>query len=252
MIYTGVVSVTFRKLEAIEIINLAAKAGLDGIEWGGDIHVPSGDTGRARQVRKATLDAGLKVASYGSYYRVGTYSDAKETFKEVLSTAMALEAPNIRVWAGNQPSAAAGEDTWRKAIEESRLIADLAEKEGIKVSYEYHGNTLTDSPEAAFRLLSGVNHSNLYTYWQPAVGVGVSERIQGLQAIRPWLSNIHVFQWRDRERLELEAGAADWVRYFNAIEKGEGDRFALLEFVAEDSPVQFLKDAKTLIHWVRK
>jgi sugar phosphate isomerase/epimerase len=40
MIHTALASVTFRHLTFEEIIELVRKAGLDGIEWGGDIHVP--------------------------------------------------------------------------------------------------------------------------------------------------------------------------------------------------------------------
>ena len=49
MIHTGLVSVTFRKLEPAEIVDLVKQAGLQGIEWGGDIHVPHGDIQRAKR-----------------------------------------------------------------------------------------------------------------------------------------------------------------------------------------------------------
>ena len=47
----GLVTVTFRKLDPYEIIDVCKKAGLEYTEWGGDIHVPSGDTARAAEVR---------------------------------------------------------------------------------------------------------------------------------------------------------------------------------------------------------
>jgi len=52
MIYTGLVSVTFRKLSPTQIVNPVSKVGLQGIEWGGDIHVPTGDIYKAREVLK--------------------------------------------------------------------------------------------------------------------------------------------------------------------------------------------------------
>jgi hypothetical protein len=39
----GLVSVTFRKLAPAAIVELAVKAQLRSIEWGGDVHVPHGD-----------------------------------------------------------------------------------------------------------------------------------------------------------------------------------------------------------------
>jgi hypothetical protein len=46
MIQTGLVSITFRQLSPPAIIDLVRQAGLEGIEWGGDVHVPHGDLGR--------------------------------------------------------------------------------------------------------------------------------------------------------------------------------------------------------------
>src|SRR6187549_164575 len=94
----GLVSVTFRQLPPREIVDLARRAELGGIEWGGDVHVPAGDAGRAREVRAMTEDAGLSIVAYGSYYRAGEEDEA--AFAPVLDSACALGAPAIRIWAG--------------------------------------------------------------------------------------------------------------------------------------------------------
>jgi len=72
MIHPGLVSVTFRHLSAKNVVDLAVQAGLTGIEWGGDKHVPHGDLKIAKQVREYSIKAGLEVTAYGSYYRVGS------------------------------------------------------------------------------------------------------------------------------------------------------------------------------------
>ena len=53
----GLLSVTFRSLPYQRIIELAVKAGLDGIEWGGDEHVPPGNLKLAQEIGQA-YDAG--------------------------------------------------------------------------------------------------------------------------------------------------------------------------------------------------
>ncbi len=252
MIYTGLVSISFRKLNTDEIIEITSKAGLQGIEWGGDVHVPHGDIETAQKVRKATLEAGLKVSSYGSYYRVGTYESPEETFKQVLKTASVLEAPTIRVWAGNLSSESADEEYWNKIVAESRYIADLAKEQGITVSYEYHGNTLTDTTESALRLLQEVNHANIFSYWQPPVDLSFEDRMKGLKTVKPWLTHVHAFHWKDRERLAFHEGEGDWTQYLNEITTVPGDRYALLEFVRNDSIDQFFQDAETLKGLVAK
>ncbi len=71
MLYPRMVSVTFRSMECEEIVKLAKKAGLSSIEWGGDVHVPQGDTKKAKEAKKMTEDAGVTTAAYDSYFRVG-------------------------------------------------------------------------------------------------------------------------------------------------------------------------------------
>src|SRR4051812_33893599 len=99
----GLVSVTFRQLSPPQIVDLAHKAQLQTIEWGADIHVPAGDLVRAREVRGMTVDAGLSITSYGSYFRAG--EDDPADFSPVLESAQALGALSIRIWAGRRGSA---------------------------------------------------------------------------------------------------------------------------------------------------
>src|SRR4051794_38844460 len=66
------VSVAFRHLSPKDVVALVRQAELNSIEWGGDVHVPPGELGVADEVARLMHDAGLIVASYGSYYRVGT------------------------------------------------------------------------------------------------------------------------------------------------------------------------------------
>ena len=145
MIYSGACSVTFRQLKPEEIVDLVVRAGLDVIEWGGDVHVPHGDVHRARQVQQMTADAGIRVASYGSYYTLAGGEKEEPDFSRVLETAVALGAPMIRVWAGDKGSANTDETYRQLVVDETCRIADLAATEDIAISYEFHSGTLTDS-----------------------------------------------------------------------------------------------------------
>jgi len=246
MIKSGLVSITFRNLSAKEIVELVSKAGLCGIEWGGDVHVPHGNTNKAKEVAKMTKDAGLEVASYGSYYNVGFEKEQGISFEKVLETAKELGAPTIRVWAGNRSSSDMDKALWDTVIEESRRISDMAFHEGITVACEYHANTLTDTPESAYKLLAEADHQNLYCYWQPPVGLDDESCIKGLKMITPWLSNIHVFHWENGERLPLEKGVVKWQKFMEIIKNVKGDRYCMIEFVKNDDPMQFLADAAIL------
>jgi sugar phosphate isomerase/epimerase len=245
MINTGLVSITFRQLTPKEIVALVKQSGLQGIEWGGDVHVPHGNIKCAGEILKMTEDSGLRVASYGSYYEVGCEEDTN-AFGHILETAVALHAPNIRVWAGDKGSKEADEAWWNKVVDESRRIAATAEKAGITVSFEYHGGTLTDSFESAYRLLKDIGSENIRSYWQPLDGIDFKERLHELEQIMPWLSNIHAYSWESRNRLPLADKAEDWRKYLEAAKKAKGDLYCLLEHMKDDSPDQFLRDAETL------
>lgn len=252
MINTGLVSVTFRQLSPEEIVKLLEKAGLDAVEWGGDIHVPHGDFGRAEEVRKISSAGGIKIAAYGSYYRAGCHDEKVGSFEGVLKTAVSLEAPTIRIWAGNKGSGEADEEWWKRVIEDSSAAAELAAKEGITVSFEFHRNTLTDNAKAAKRLIEGIGHPNIRSYWQPPIGESVEERIAGLDTVEPWLSNIHAYYWNDVERRPLSEGCEEWKLYLEKAARISGQHYILMEFVKNDSPEQFLEDAAVLKKWVEE
>lgn len=246
MVKSGLVSVTFRKLSPKEIVKLVSLAGLEGIEWGGDIHVPHGDLEKARKVRKITEDAGLETAAYGSYYRVGSSEGESISFESVLETALELKAPVIRVWAGNRGSKDSNQEMWDLIVEDSIRIADMAQKEGITVAYEYHANTLTDTWQSAVKLLREVERKNMLSYWQPPTNLKYDECLEGLNEIKPWLSNIHAYHWESGNRMELKAGINKWLKYMEVIKEVVGTRYCMIEFVKDDTPEQFLNDAEVL------
>jgi sugar phosphate isomerase/epimerase len=261
-IKTGICSITFRQLSIAELVALVAKAGLDGIEWGGDVHVPPGALDVAREALARTRDAGLEVSSYGSYHKVLDAAGAVQEFQPVLESALALETNVIRIWAGCKGSDVAEELYRKRAAEEIRRIAEAAAACKVKVALEFHPKTLTDTNESTLALLKEVNHSNLYMYWQPIYwGPDMNYRLAGLDALRPRILNFHVFHWDYDQtcadfyggikRRPLAEGSADWKQYLATELPADLPHFALMEFVMDNSPEQFLKDAETLKSWLR-
>ncbi len=225
-------------------------AGLPAIEWGGDIHVPHGDKARAREVLAMTRDAGLIVASYGSYSSLG--SRKGPSFESVVETAAELAAPVIRVWAGEQGSAQADEAYWKIIVDDSRRIADMAKAAGMVTAFEFHNGTLTDTAASARRLLERCDHPAVKSYWQPSTSLDLEPNTAGLAEVLPWLVNLHVYHIGpdQQERLPLQRGAAAWGRFLATAAATGRDHYALLEFVQDDSPEAFLRDAATLKEWV--
>ena len=253
MLNTGLVSITFRKLTPEKIIELVCNAKLQGIEWGGDIHVPHGNIEAAQSVGRMTRQAGLNVAAYGSYYRVGESESENLKFTDVLASAVALGAPMIRVWAGNKNSQDADGAYWNKVVEDTRRIADLVSKRGITIVFEFHNGTLNNLPQSCVKLLGDVGRENVRTYWQPIHGAGADKNCLGIDMIMPAISGVHVFHWWPADqpvRYLLCEGQSDWRRYVQKFKDSDRNYYFLIEFVKDDDIENFLKDAETLRNWV--
>lgn len=247
MFQTGLVSITFRQLAPARIVDLVTQAQLQAIEWGGDVHVPHGDLQAAREVQTLTRNAGLSVAAYGSYYRAGHPEDV--SFEAVLETAVALGAPTIRVWAGKQESAQACEAYRRQVVLDLQRLCELAKPTGIGIATEFHGGTLTDTAASTRQLMQEVEHPGIKTLWQPRVGAAVPAAMADLERLLPWLAHLHVFHWHGTKRRPLAEGHEAWPQYLALAADNTLLRPALIEFVQDDNPEQFLQDAQTLRSW---
>lgn len=256
MIKPGICSVTFREKSPEDIVTLACGAGLAGVEWGADVHVPLGDPGNAKRIGGLTRSAGLEVAGFGSYFfAFEKEGEAPLPFEPVLEAAVALSAPVIRIWGGSL-LIEKSEAYFEAVVERSRDAAEAAAAVGIKVAYEFHANTFTDTLNGALALLDAVGHPNLYTYWQPSHGSSLKQRLEEIAALNERLLNLHVFHWEFAEippypRLPLAEGSELWKPCLSAADSLT-DRFALLEFVHNDDPEQFRQDAETLQVWMRE
>lgn len=257
---TGLVSVTFRQQKAETVLDWVEEAGLEAIEWGGDIHVPPGDIARARQLGELTRRRGILVPTYGSYYRAGELSqpEAEKAFDDVLAAAVALQAAGIRVWAGRVASAEADAAHWDRTMEDLARIRDRAAREGLEIYLEYHNNTLNDRAEATERLLAALaGPPAVRTFWQPLNELDEAAKDKTLAAARPWLAHIHVFANQGASEL-LATDTARWLGWLPRLldEEAEnpftasGTRCLMIEFVKDASKASLLSDAQTLRSWL--
>ncbi|MFF1830383.1 sugar phosphate isomerase/epimerase family protein [Paenarthrobacter sp. NPDC058040] len=237
----GICSVTLRAKGIDEVVSIASEAGLAGIEWGTDVHVS--DAASAQHARNASEEAGLTVLSLGSYYRAGSFGD----FDRDLDLAETLGAPRIRIWAGEIGSNGASDDHWEAVVTDTVRVADLAAERGIALAFEYHGNTLTDSPETTLELLKRVDHGNVGTYWQPAVGLSDQQALDSLHQVLPHVVGVHCFSWGpEAERHPLRARKLLWQAVSDVLRGNGKDLDIMMEFVEDDLPENVLNDAAFL------
>lgn len=249
MIRPGLCSVTFRSRSVAEVVELASRARLGSIEWGGDVHVPHGDVDAARHARKITRDAGLAVAGYGSYLRfTGSEDDVRQDARAVIGAAHALGAPRIRVWAGSTGSATADGADRARIAGRIRAVAQHAADVGLALGIEWHGGTLTDEISSTAELLQEIDHPAVTTYWQPHQDQRAAAAIADLRRVLRDVSTVHVFSWwPGGTRLPLAERSDLWREALTVLDADEHDHDALLEFVPQDDPTLLEREARTLL-----
>jgi|TARA_B100000745_G_scaffold208985_1_gene138196 sugar phosphate isomerase/epimerase len=255
-IRSGLCSITFRALTTKEVLSVAVEAGLDGIEWGADVHVPAGELDVAADVADRCLDAGLACPSYGTYVVAGRTPG--DEVARVVDTALALGVSNLRIWTpyGVRPDAPAVERA--EILEGIAHATVMAAERGLATSLEYHPGTLTETAASTLDVLAAVDHPDLFTYWQPDPSLDDAVAVSELAHVVGRLSHLHVFAWgtgfEDRNR--LADGASLWEPALSAVPVGGPwgatgrDRWAFLEYVVDDDPANLADDAATLQAWL--
>lgn len=241
----GICSVTLRNLDIETVVRRAVTAGLSCIEWGADIHVPPGDERALSRATGACAEAGLRIASYGSYFAAGI--DPSGDFDAILQTAVRLGAPRIRIWAGSVGSATEDPAIWERVVHATRAVAVRARDLGVELAFEFHSGTLADTADSTVRLLDDIDAENVRTYWQPPVGVADEPTLRGLDRLLSHVVAVHVFSWwPETERRSLAARESLWRSVFTMLRSVSRPVDALIEFLPDDAASQLVSEARTM------
>jgi sugar phosphate isomerase/epimerase len=250
----GLCSVTFRGLTADDVIDVCARAGVGGIEWGADVHAPPGGGPTIAALATRARDAGIAVVSYGSY--LGMAPSSTDDVDAALDTADALGAPMVRIWCelGVTPDAPASERA--RVTEHTAMLVDRIAGRGLLTTLEFHPGTLTETARSATALLRALDRPDVRTHWQPDPALPPPTALGELARVSGHLAHLHVFAWGPTgidDRRALADGAALWAPAVALADRSAplpGGRYALCEYVRGDDPEQFVADAHTLRAWL--
>lgn len=245
MINAGLCSVTLRGLPVDPIVDLVAKAGLTSVEWGGDVHVPLGDLAAAGRAAKATEEAGLRVASYGSYFRAGVHRLAD--FGPVLDCARTLGAPRIRIWAGDTSSMRTTRERRREVVETIQAAAGRAAAVDIELAVEYHSGTLADGSSSTEQLLDEVDRPNVFTYWRSPIGATKERAFRSLERLLPKVAAVHVFTGHPGQaRCPMSEYAELWAGVVDRLGTEGRPVDVFLEFVPNNDAAALRRESSNL------
>lgn len=185
---TGFTSNSFRQIKSLKrIVEIAVSSGAECIEWSGDVHVKNPDS--AKTAKALCEKAGIEICSYGSYYRVGSKNSAE--WQSVCETASALGAASIRVWLGNEDSEKTGVEAYENMLEDAKEICAVAEKYGLTVCPECHGNTYNNNTDAFLKIRDDIGADNFKTYFQSRYRRKEYD-LDRIERTMPYIENVHV------------------------------------------------------------
>lgn len=237
----GVVSVSFRRHSVEEILEAAKDAGLTCIEWGSDVHAPCNDVEALRKIAALQTKYGIECSSYGTYFRLG--ETPIEELEHYIAAAKRLGTSVLRLWCGTKRGAEMTEQEKNTLLSLCRQAAEIAREHRVLLCMECHKNTFTESPADAVWLMDTVNSPSFRMYWQPFQWQSVEQNMENAKQIAPYAEHIHVFHWKDSEKLPLADATEVWQAYLQAICK---PKILLLEFMPDGKLATLKREADAL------
>lgn len=196
----GFTSTSFRQIKSLEkIVDIAVKAEIDCIEWGGDVHVRS--IADARKAKELCDKAGIRINSFGSYYRVG--SKNADEWKEICEIASTMGARSVRVWLGRADSEKTDELTYKIIVEDTKSICAKAKEYGLIVCPECHDNTFNNNTDAFLKIHKDVGCDNFRTYFQSRYK-RLEYDLDRIERTLPYIETVHIsYSEQSREQFPL-------------------------------------------------
>ncbi len=193
----GFTTTSFRQIKSLEkIVEIASDAGVDCIEWGGDIHVKDIET--AKYAKKLCDAANIKISSYGSYYRVGS-KDTSE-WEKICRVASAMDADSVRVWLGKADSEKTDDETYKALVEDAKSMCSLAAEYGLIVCPECHDNTYNNNTDAFLKIQKDIDCRNFRTYFQSRY-CRKDYDLDRIERTLPYIESVHIsFSEQRREQ----------------------------------------------------
>ena len=238
----GLCSVTFRNKTAGEVVDLAKKAGISFIEWGGDVHVKTLD--EAKKVKALCDKTDIRISSYGSYFNSAVFDESK--WIDTCEIAKEMGAESIRIWLGKKNSQVTSEDEYSLLLENTKKMCDMAAEYDLIVCPECHDNTFNNNTDAILRFIRDLQRDNFRTYFQSRY-FRMEYDLDRIDRTYPYIKDVHV-SYRDLKREQLFRKKDK--NYLDTLLKKFKEKafcgIVMIEFVSGNNEKNFFKDTETL------
>jgi sugar phosphate isomerase/epimerase len=228
------------KLDLFDFVNLAADMALDGVEPTSYYfpHDVTSDYLDRLKLHAFSLGLDISGTAVGNNFCLppGPKRDEQITLVERwIDNAAELDAPVIRIFAGNVAKGSTEEQAVGWAIDGIKSVLPYAAKKGIVLALENHGG-ITATPAQIMKLVSAIDSPNFGVNLDTGNFRG-SDPYAEIAQLAPYAMNVQV-------KTEIQRGsghpkeAADLARIVGILREANYSGYVVLEYEAADDPMK--------------
>ncbi len=241
------------KIDLFDFVNLAADMALDGVEPTSYYFPPDVTTDYLNRLKLHAFKLGLDISgtAVGNNFchPPGPQRDEQiELVRRWIDRAAELDAPVIRIFAGNVPRRASEEQAAAWAIEGINAVLPHAAEKGIVLALENHGG-ITGTPEQILKLVNAIDSPNFGVNLDTGNFHG-SDQYDQFAKLAPYAFNVQV-------KTELHSTGprrteeADLARVIGILREARYSGYVVLEYEAAEDPMKaiprYIKTLRQLI-----
>jgi sugar phosphate isomerase/epimerase len=228
------------KLDLFDFVNLAADMALDGVEPTSYYFPRDVTSDYLDRLKLHAFSLGLDISgtAVGNNFCLppGPKRDEQITLVERwIDNAAELDAPVIRIFAGNVAKGSTEEQAVGWAIDGIKSVLPYAAKKGIVLALENHGG-ITATPAQIMKLVSAIDSPNFGVNLDTGNFRG-SDPYAEIAQLAPYAMNVQV-------KTEIQRGsghpkeAADRARIGGILREAHYSGYVVLEYEAADDPMK--------------
>lgn len=258
----GVFSVSTPEYYPLELMEVAAKIGYNGIEWRvvedkGDKSKPGYWSGnrsslsaeeiisQAQTLSTKANSLGINMLSLASYINNDNLHDVELHFR----AANSIGAKNVRI-APNRYDSNNGKYIQQitKCRTKYEKVAELAKKFNVRAIIETHPEDLCPSTYKIMAVLNDLNPEHVGIAWDPCNQLyeGSESHEMALDIMGEYLAEVHIKNStyktdKDGKMIldycQIDKGLIDWKKIVNLLKKQKYDGWLILEDFSREKPV---------------
>jgi sugar phosphate isomerase/epimerase len=241
------------KIDLFDFVNLAADMALDGVEPTSYYFPPEVTTDYLHRLKLHAFTLGLDISgtAIGNNFCLPPGSRRDQEIEKTrlwIDRAAELDAPVIRIFAGNVPRGATEEQAAGWAIEGIHAVLPHAAQRGIVLALENHGG-ITGTPEQILKLVKAIDSPNFGVNLDTGNFRG-SDQYAQLAQLAPYAFNVQV-KTELHPRGSRDKEEADLARVIAILREARYSGYVVLEYEAAEDPMKavprYIKTLRQLV-----